>query len=107
MKVAASRLRDKAVVTDKGHTIGIIYDLIINEENGKILALVVEPEIGKDISKFIVDREGMILIPYGAVKSVREIVVIDERELVRRQMLAKVPRRSGIPRLSAPESESV
>lgn len=96
VKIAASRLRDLYVVTDRGHQIGTVYDLTVDEETGRIIALVVTPLEGKTYPDMVTDRDGFLLIPYSAVQSIREMVVLNERELGRRQMLAKLPKEVGV-----------
>ncbi|MFQ5892510.1 MAG: PRC-barrel domain-containing protein, partial [Candidatus Methanofastidiosia archaeon] len=56
-KVAASRLRDRMVVTEQGHEIGLLFDMVADEKTGKLVALVVEPTTEEMRSMLMTDKE--------------------------------------------------
>ena len=85
VRVYASSLRGREVVSDKGYTIGFLFDLVINESNGKIIALICEPaeeaEQPVTVQKLPRDKMGNIIVPYSAVKSMGGMILVSEKLL--------------------------
>jgi len=85
VRIYASSLRGREVVSDKGYTIGFIFDLVINEVNGKIIALICEPaeweEQPATVQKLPRDKMGNLIVPFSAVKSMGGMVLVSEKLL--------------------------
>ncbi len=75
--VRYTELRNKPVYDESGKFIGNVVDFVIFRDTGDIFGIVVE-----NISKEIVEKLGLkkkgIIIPYKAVKSIKDIVIIKE-----------------------------
>ncbi len=82
--IIASKLRDKEVIGINGKKIGNLFDISTKEEDGSILGIIITPK-NEEIEKFFqTDKEGKIIVPYSAISSFSELVVVDERRLPRR-----------------------
>lgn len=77
-KVAGRDLVGRNVVTDRGTVIGRLIDISIEPSGGKVTTLVVKP--GKDVGakRFRVSEGGDILIPFTAVKAVKDVLIVNE-----------------------------
>jgi sporulation protein YlmC with PRC-barrel domain len=73
-----SEMSGLEVFTEGGRHIGILDDVSIDPETGKVLGLILT-KIEKDFAQKVgaEDKKGVI-IPYGAVKSVGDIVLMRE-----------------------------
>ncbi|MBP1912869.1 PRC-barrel domain-containing protein [Thermococcus stetteri] len=91
VKIKASKLRDVELITDTGIRLGWVYDLSFDEETGEILVIVAEPDEDLDVSQFVTDQEGLLLIPISAVKSVGEVIIIDSNKLAVKSKLKRLP----------------
>ncbi|HHN81560.1 MAG TPA: PRC-barrel domain containing protein [Methanomicrobia archaeon] len=83
-KIIASRLRDRMIVTEQGHQIGNLYDIVVDENSGKMTALIVEPANDTIKNILVTDKEGMCLVPFNAVHALKDFVVIDAKRLPRK-----------------------
>ncbi|MDI6883670.1 MAG: PRC-barrel domain-containing protein [Hadesarchaea archaeon] len=89
-----SKLRAIGVISDRGMQVGRLGDLLFDEKDGKILSLVVRP-ISKDVLVGVPrDSSGNALIPFNAVMSIRDFIVVNERVLAVHQLKAQ-PRGAG------------
>jgi sporulation protein YlmC with PRC-barrel domain len=77
-KIAGKSLVGRNVVSDRGTVIGQLVDLSIETMAGKVMMLIIKP--GKDIDAkyFRLNERGEILIPFTAVKAVKDVVIINE-----------------------------
>ncbi|MCC7569307.1 MAG: PRC-barrel domain-containing protein [Candidatus Methanofastidiosa archaeon] len=83
-KIVASRLRDRMIVTEQGHEIGILFDIVVDEATGKLTALIAEPANETIKNILVTDKDGMCLIPFSAVHALKDFVVIDAKRLPRK-----------------------
>ncbi|AEC52820.1 hypothetical protein PNA2_1906 [Pyrococcus sp. NA2] len=86
VRIRASKLRDVELITDTGIRLGWVYDLLFEEdggeeEKGRIIAILADPDEDLDISKFKVTKDGLLIIPITAVKSIGEVIIIDSGKL--------------------------
>jgi len=79
----AKQLGGKRVITNRGEEIGRLSDMTIDESNGRLEGLVVEPNMASKVAKNLTSsREKLINIPYKAVFAVGDVIVVDESLLV-------------------------
>jgi len=83
-KIVTSRLRDRMIVTEQGHEIGMVYDLVADESTGKLTALIAEPANDNIRNLLVTDKDGMCLIPFNAVHAIKDFIVIDAKRLPRK-----------------------
>ncbi len=79
--VYSRQLAKKKVMTSDGTLIGVLHNIISDLETGELISLVVRPDMGIDPSEYQTE-DGYILIPFRAVRSVRDYIVIDRREAI-------------------------
>jgi sporulation protein YlmC with PRC-barrel domain len=80
-QVLLSRLRLIGVVTDHGLQVGRLVDLTFDETDGRILSLLVKPASSETLANVPRTEDGNISIPFGAVMSIRDYIVVNERVL--------------------------
>jgi len=81
------------VISDRGLQLGRLSDLLFDETNGKVMFLLVRP-LTKDMLKGVPqDPSGNAMIPFSAVMSIRDFIVVNEKVLAIQQLKGK-PRES-------------
>ncbi len=78
MRVAGRDLIGRNVVSDRGTVIGKLTDITIETVSGKVMMLVVKPGKGVDKRYFRLNEQGEVLIPFTAVKAVKDVLIINE-----------------------------
>jgi sporulation protein YlmC with PRC-barrel domain len=88
-QILASRLKSIVIISDRGLQLGRLDDILFDENDGKIHSLVVRP-ITKEILEGVPkDPDGNALIPFKAVMSIRDFIVVNERVLAIQQLKAQ------------------
>ncbi len=75
----AKQLAGKRIITTDGEELGRVVDLLVNELNGKIESVIVEPNPDNQMASKA--AEGILTIPYSAVLDVKDVMVVDRRGL--------------------------
>ncbi len=79
----AKQLAGKRVITTDGEELGRIVDLYLSELTGKLESVLVEPNPDSTLAvRAKREGAGMITIPYSAVLDVKDVMVVDRRNLV-------------------------
>ncbi|WP_048146691.1 PRC-barrel domain-containing protein [Pyrococcus abyssi] len=86
VRIKASKLRDVELITDTGVRLGWVYDILFEEdgdeeEKGRIIAILADPDEDLDLSKFKVTKNGLLIVPITAIKSIGEVIIVDSSEL--------------------------
>jgi sporulation protein YlmC with PRC-barrel domain len=76
MKIMASDLRGKTVMSDEGLMLGRLRNLIINEGTGDLTHVLVEPGEDVDTRLFKRDKRGYLVFPFDSVRNVRDVIVV-------------------------------
>lgn len=84
MKVRAADVVGKNIISEEtGRKFGIVSNVDFVTESGELLNLIVEqPTKHLQELNLKTDDKGRLLIPFSAVKSVGDFVIISESELV-------------------------
>jgi sporulation protein YlmC with PRC-barrel domain len=77
-RMASKSLIGRSVVSDRGTVVGTLKDLSIETVSGKVITLIVHPDKGIDIRNFKANENGDILLPFSAVKAVRDVLIVTE-----------------------------
>lgn len=77
--ILVSRLRSMNVVSDRGLQVGRVVDVSFDETSGKISSLIVKPASGETFANFPRNEDGTISLPFTAVLSVKDFVVVNEK----------------------------
>ncbi|MBI5225562.1 PRC-barrel domain-containing protein [Candidatus Micrarchaeota archaeon] len=79
----AKQLAGKRVITTDGEELGRVVDLYLSELTGKLESVLVEPNPDSSLAvKAKREGAGLITIPYSAVLDVKDVMVVDRRNLV-------------------------
>lgn len=85
MTVRLSRLKGIEVFTEEGERVGVIVDITLDPTTGKVLTLLVD-RLNKEFTEKIgVDGKGLS-IPFKAVKSIGDIVILSNAIYYAREM---------------------
>ena len=80
--VIAKQLAGKRIITTDGEELGRVVDVYIDEKTGKIESIVFEPNPDSSLAgKAKKEGGGLITLPYAAVLDVKDVMVVDRRQL--------------------------
>jgi sporulation protein YlmC with PRC-barrel domain len=80
MKIFATELQGKVVMSNDGKLLGDVDNIVINTSNGEIKHLLLRPGEGIDPNEYKTDRQGRIVLPFKKVKSVKDVIVLGPLE---------------------------
>ena len=75
MKLFATELRGKTVMTEDGQILGVLEDFIMETKTGRIQSLLVVPAEGVEKRLFKTDPEGRLILSFRSMKAVRDVIV--------------------------------
>ena len=75
MKLFATELKGKTVMTEDGQILGILADFIMDTKTGRILSLLVSPAEHVEPRLFKTDPEGRLILAFKTMKAVRDVIV--------------------------------
>jgi len=79
----AKQLGGKRIITNRGEEIGRLSDMTVDENSGRLEALIAEPNATSKVARNLsTSKEKLITIPYKAVFAVGDVIVVDESLLV-------------------------
>lgn len=79
----AKQLAGKRIITTDGEELGRVIDLYLNELTGKIESVLVEPNPDSTLAMHAAkEGGGLITVPYGSVLDVKDVMVVDRRNLM-------------------------
>lgn len=90
-QIFASSLRGMNVLTDRGLQVGRLYDMLVDEENGRILSLVVKSVTKETLENLPKDSSGNALLPFSSVMAIRDHIIVNERVLMIQQLKQQPP----------------
>ena len=77
--IIARQLVGKKVITSDGFDVGRLFDIEVSEVTGKIVNLVVEPNLDGGLANKMKVEGGQIKIPYNSVLAVNDYAVVDRK----------------------------
>lgn len=77
MKIKASDFTGRTLMSAEGQMIGIIQDVVADTKTGELHHVLVIPNEDVDPRYYKTDTQGRLVLPFDAVKSVRDVVVMD------------------------------
>jgi sporulation protein YlmC with PRC-barrel domain len=77
--IIARQLGGKPVITAGGEELGRIDDIMVDEQTGKFISIIVEP-ITDEMPRisYPKDKDGNLIIPYDAVNAISKVVVVKD-----------------------------
>ena len=76
-EILAENLSGKAVMGSDGAELGMLYNITMDLESGRLEHLVVTPEESYSPTEFETDQEGRPLIPVSRVQAVKDHMIIE------------------------------
>ncbi len=75
MKLFATELRGKTVMTEDGQILGVLSDFIMDTKSGKIASILVSPSDSVEARLFKTDAEGRLILSFKTMKAVKDVIV--------------------------------
>ncbi len=75
MKLFATELRGKTVMTEDGQILGVLSDFIMDTKSGKIASMLVSPTENVEARLFKTDAEGRLILSFKTMKAVKDVIV--------------------------------
>jgi sporulation protein YlmC with PRC-barrel domain len=76
-EILAENLSGKAVMGSDGAELGMLYNITMDLETGRLDNLVVTPDESYSATEFDTDAEGRPLIPVSRVQAVKDHMIVD------------------------------
>ena len=76
MKILASDIRGKTVMSDEGIMLGRLRNIVVDERTGELSQVLIEPADDVDPRLFKRDQRGYLAFPFENVRSVRDVIVV-------------------------------
>jgi sporulation protein YlmC with PRC-barrel domain len=80
MKLFATELRGKTVMTEDGQILGVLSDLMMDMKTGRITSLLVQPAATVESRLYKTDPEGRLILSFKTMKAVKDVVVTELAE---------------------------
>ncbi len=80
MKLFATELRGKTVMTEDGQILGVLSDFIMDTKSGKIASMLVSPSGNVEARLFKTDAEGRLILSFKTMKAVKDVIVMQLAE---------------------------
>jgi len=75
MKLFATELTGKTVMTEDGQILGVLADFIMDTKTGRIASMLVRPAENIEPRLFKTDAEGRLILSFKTMKAVKDVVV--------------------------------
>ncbi len=79
--IVAKQLVGKRVISTSGYDLGKFLDAEVSSASGKVAVMVVEPDLDSPLVKKLNSEGSELRIPYDAVKSVADYIVVDTKSM--------------------------
>jgi sporulation protein YlmC with PRC-barrel domain len=76
-EILAENLSGKAVMGTDGAELGMLYNITMDIDSGRLVNLIVEPDEHVADVEFDYDDQGRILVPVNRVQAVKDHMIID------------------------------
>ncbi|WP_181684977.1 PRC-barrel domain-containing protein [Halorhabdus salina] len=75
-EILAENLSGKAVMGSDGAELGMLYNITMDIESGRLVDLLIEPDESLGDTRFDVDDAGRLHVPVGRVQAVKDHMII-------------------------------
>ena len=76
MKVFATELQGRTVMSTDGKIIGQLENFVVDTKDGEVHHVLVIPHEDVDVEKFRLDSQGRLVISFKKLKSAKDVVVM-------------------------------
>jgi len=80
LKIFATELKGKTVMTEDGEILGVLADLIMDTRTGRIGTLLVSPAASVETRLYKTDPQGRLLLEFKAMRSIRDVIIAQVAE---------------------------
>ncbi len=80
MKLFATELKGKTVMTEDGQILGVLADFIMDTRTGKIETMLVTPAENVETRLFKSDPQGRLLLGFTTMRAVKDVIVTQVTE---------------------------
>jgi sporulation protein YlmC with PRC-barrel domain len=77
MKMFATALKGKRVLTTEGEELGDIDSIVAETKSGGIEHLLITPLETVDARLFKTDSQGRLVLPFSGIKSIKDVVIME------------------------------
>jgi len=77
LKIFATELKGKTVMTEDGEILGVLADLIMDTRTGRIGTLLVSPAASVETRLYKTDTEGRLILPFQGMQAIKDVVVVN------------------------------
>ena len=75
----ARQLAGRKLITNDGEELGRLVDIIVNEKNGRLETLVIEPNPDNLTVRKMKKEEGFVYVPYSSILAASDYVIVDRK----------------------------
>jgi sporulation protein YlmC with PRC-barrel domain len=75
-EILAENLSGKAVMGSDGAELGMLYNITMDFDSGRLVNLVIDPDESYERAEFDTDPKGRLLIPVNRVQAVKDHMII-------------------------------
>jgi len=76
-ELLAENLSGKAVMGSDGAELGMLYNITMDIDTGRLNNLVIDPAESVHPGEFDTDEQGHLLVPVGGVRAVKDHMIVD------------------------------
>jgi len=77
LKLFATELKGKTVMTEDGQILGVLEDFIMDTRSGKIGSILVNPAETVEARLFKTDAQGRLMLGFRTMRAVRDVIVTE------------------------------
>lgn len=77
--IIAKQLVGKKVITTDGYDLGRFVDAEISEVTGKIVNMLIEPNLDSGMAAKLKAEDGQLKIPYSAIDAVNDYIMVNRK----------------------------
>jgi sporulation protein YlmC with PRC-barrel domain len=76
-EILAENLSGKAVMGSDGAELGMLYNITMDLDSGRLEHLLIDPSEGRGVeTEFDTDHAGRLLVPVGRVQAVKDHMIV-------------------------------
>lgn len=82
MKLFATEMKGKTVMTKDGQILGILDDFMMNTGTGRLETMLIAPAENVETRLFKLDAQGRIMLGFKSMRAVKDVIVVEMTEEV-------------------------
>lgn len=79
--IIAKQLVGKKVITTDGYDLGRFVDAEVSEVTGKIVNMLVEPNLDSSMATKLKSEDGQLKVPYSAIDAVNDYIMVNRKNM--------------------------